>query len=134
MAVMRIRGILDLPTRNKTSGIRCVAEVRIGGALFFLFGNVPRGILLVPLEKISPFNFSSDICSRDESREQQLQIPSQKKQLLTSYLRIAGLSIGLRSDGVLCINLPTFLSDWFNFQWQDLHLGEWADLLPRYHV
>jgi hypothetical protein len=46
-------------------------QVRIGGALFFLFGSVSRGI---PLGTLSPFIFSIDICSQDMSREQQLQI------------------------------------------------------------
>jgi hypothetical protein len=46
-------------------------EVRIGGALFFLFWSVSRG---VPLGTLSPFIFSSNICSRDISQEQQLQI------------------------------------------------------------
>jgi hypothetical protein len=57
---------------------RFMDKVRIGGALFFLFGNVPRGIPLSPLETISPFIFSSDICSRDMSREQQLRFPSRR--------------------------------------------------------
>jgi MFS family permease len=49
--------------------------VRIGGALFFLFRNVLRG---VPLKTLSPFTFSSEICSLDMSQEQQLQIPSKE--------------------------------------------------------
>jgi hypothetical protein len=42
------------------------------GALFFLSGSVSRG---VSLETLSPFIFSSGICSRDMPRGQQLQIP-----------------------------------------------------------
>jgi hypothetical protein len=49
-----------------------LAQVRIGGAFFFLFRNVSRG---VPLETLSLFIFSYCICSQDMSREQQLQIP-----------------------------------------------------------
>jgi hypothetical protein len=51
-----------------------LVPVRIGGAPFFLFlsRSVSTG---VPLETLSPFSFSSDICSRDMPREQQLQIP-----------------------------------------------------------
>jgi hypothetical protein len=38
-------------------------------------GNIYQGAYRVPLEKLSPFILSSDICSRDMSQEQQLQIP-----------------------------------------------------------
>ena len=52
--------------------IQLPRQVRIGGALFILFGNVLRG---TPLETLSPFILSLDVCSRDMSREQHLQIP-----------------------------------------------------------
>jgi hypothetical protein len=51
----------------------------VSGEHFSFYSGMSREeLLLVPLEKISPFNFSSDICSRDESREQQLQFPHRR--------------------------------------------------------
>jgi hypothetical protein len=80
------------PQGIKPVGSVCVAEVRIGGAPFFLFGNVPRGTPLgSSWENITFYFLFRHLLSRHVSKAT-TPVPSQKKQLLTPYLRIAGLS------------------------------------------
>jgi hypothetical protein len=52
--------------------------VRIGGALSSYLGISQQELPLAPLETLSPFIFSSDICARDMSWEERPQFPPRR--------------------------------------------------------